>query len=270
MSASKNKGKQSSQSIASGYTQSTDSSFAESQAGSRQGTRATDSASSFDRAGAFSAGQDQSSQNVWGGQGGYLQDLYAGGAGAVNQAQQERAAMLPDQQAALQRNLRGGVNPELQAYAGDVQENFTQNILPQIQGQAGMHNAIGGSRQGVAEGVAGGMANRDVSNFAAKLYGQDQDRALSALGMTTDIQNQALTPYQQLAGIIGGPTVLGESSGATVGGSQSIGGSQSQGDSKSIGSSESTTRAGSQSQATGDTNATSTSKGKNKGKSLGL
>ena len=65
--------------------------------------------------------------------------------------------------------------------------------------------------QGLADTVAFGMANRDITNMASNLYGQDQNRMMQALGMGGDIAGAGLSPYMQLSQILGGPTVLSDS-----------------------------------------------------------
>lgn len=66
-------------------------------------------------------------------------------------------------------------NPWLQAQAQGIAQNVTQNfqntVAPQIRGSAIQAGGFGGSRQGIAEGLALQGMNRDIANAQANLYG---------------------------------------------------------------------------------------------------
>lgn len=66
-------------------------------------------------------------------------------------------------------------NPYLQqqgqAIIGDVTRNLQNNILPGINSGAQLAGGFGGSRQGIAQGLAIQGATRDTSNALAGLYG---------------------------------------------------------------------------------------------------
>lgn len=68
-------------------------------------------------------------------------------------------------------------SPYLQDQIGALQtqfqNNLNRNVLPQIQSNAIGAGGYGGSRQGIAEGLAGGEAATGFANAASNLLGQD-------------------------------------------------------------------------------------------------
>ncbi len=161
--------------------------------------------------GGFSKGQSESDQNVWNPQGQALQQMYAGAQGQVPGAQDNINAMNPQVMSSWNNIMNPGVNPQLEAYQNQVGQNFKENILPGIGDQAAMAGGYGGSRQGVAQGVAAGRANQQVTDMAANLYNQDQNRMMQGIGMAPGIANAGMSPYQSLAGILGNANILGSS-----------------------------------------------------------
>ena len=117
---------------------------------------------------------------------------------------------------AFQSFLTPQENPFLQGQIEQGQrgiaENLRENLLPSIGDQAQSGGARGGARQGVAEGIALRDANRTSADFAQNLIGQDfqgqQNRALGALTQAGSIGGLAFSPLQNLAQILGSPTVL--------------------------------------------------------------
>jgi hypothetical protein len=123
---------------------------------------------------------------------------------------------------------------QIGALGDDIGKFFQEQILPGITSEAVAGGTLGGGRQGVAEGVAGGEAARQFSQGATALRAADitaRDAAattlgsqriagataglsqLSSLAGIADFGFSAdLAPFERLAGILGGPTVLGESS----------------------------------------------------------
>ncbi|GAF96669.1 unnamed protein product, partial [marine sediment metagenome] len=164
--------------------------------------------------------------SVWGAQVPFFENLYSQAnqmmMGGGNQGQAQ--GLFEQGLQGFNQMMNPGVNPHLEAYAGDVQQNFTDNILPGIRRDAGGRGMVGGTRQGVAEGVAGGYANRDITNMASKLYGEDMNRMLGAMGMMPQYGAFGMSiPWfgmNQMAGIMGSPTVLG---GGGIQGSQTQG-----------------------------------------------
>ncbi len=155
-------------------------------------------------------------------------------------------------QGLAQQQLGGGsgfqqnvLNPAMQALAGQlggdpnllnqqigaaqqsISENLAQNILPTIQSQAGSVGQLGSSRQGVAEGIALRDAARQASDVELGLRTDAQRRQLQALSLAPMVGGLQFQPLQNLAGLIGSPTLLNvgqsRSRGTTRGGSSSKG-----------------------------------------------
>ena len=80
-------------------------------------------------------------------------------------------------------NLGFGSNPYIQKQAAALQnlsnQNLSQNVMPAIGSAAQMAGGYGGSRHGVAQGVAAGNAQTGLdaatSNLYSNAYGQDQN-----------------------------------------------------------------------------------------------
>jgi len=168
---------------------------------------------------------------------------YAGSPALQNLIQQSQSglstALNPQQNPMLQQAMQSAINPLTQAYQ--------ENVLGGITDQAVQAGQTGGSRQGIAEGIAGREYLQQVGDITSGMAYQDfaggQERMLQGLGqaptianlgmMPADIMQQAgmqeqLAPWQQLQlqqGLIGGPTVLGGGGGGGTGGTSSaIGG----------------------------------------------
>lgn len=103
-----------------------------------------------------------------------------------------------------------GMNP----YLGDIvnaalrsQNNqYAQNVLPQISSAANMAGQLGGTRQGIAEGIAAQNQAQMQKDLIAQLYGQafdvgSQERlaALGLVGQGQQVNTQASLGAQQLA-----------------------------------------------------------------------
>jgi len=144
----------------------------------------------------------------------------------------------------------GGTNPYLKDIGASIREQSLQDLgqgLNMIRSDVIGTGGFGGSRQGVAEGLAAGRANQGVSSALANLYGTDwtnqQNRDLSRYGMdqgfftqqrgqdlqqiglgsqleTQNLQNQWY-PITQAANIYGN---LGGMTGSTTNTSQQGGG----------------------------------------------
>jgi hypothetical protein len=163
---------------------------------------------------ALNLGQEQQFQNLWA-QAGAMNNSGAQqglGYNAYNQAQGF------NQQAGntFNRLANPNMDPMMGAYARQVGQQFNEQIMPQLRGDAMVAGGFGGSRAGIAQGVAAGQAQRNIQDFGAQLYGQNQDRALQAAqGLGGLAQNSLATgqfgmgvPWynlQQYAGLLGGP-----------------------------------------------------------------
>lgn len=93
-------------------------------------------------------------EGALGAMGGYYGDVLSG--------DRDRAAL----EAAQQANVAG------------AQRNLEQNLLPTISESANMAGGAGGSRQGIAEGLAVSQANQDLMNQNAQMEYQFQQDAM--------------------------------------------------------------------------------------------
>lgn len=80
-------------------------------------------------------------------------------------------------------------------------QNFAQSVLPQLNTEADLAGGFGGSRQGVAQGIATqGLSDanaRIASEILSREYQADQDRRMQALGLGANVVEGA--GAQQLA-----------------------------------------------------------------------
>lgn len=108
-------------------------------------------------------------------------------------------------------NLDPASNPFLQgtidAAIRPLTQQFTESVLPGIRGEAITAGQLGGSRQGVAEGIASrGFTDAigDVtSGIAGQNFQQAQNRMLQALGLLPQTQSAVLAPSATLESIGG-------------------------------------------------------------------
>ena len=160
----------------------------------------------------------QSVQNpgfVWGGQAPYLQELYGMGSNLANnfgQYEQAGQGIFNTALGGFNQMMNPGMNPQLQAYQGDVQRNLERNMLPAIQSNAAGFGQMGGSRHGIAQGLALSDANQQVTDMASNLYNDDMNRMMSAMALAPGLANFGMgIPWyalNQYAGLLGSPTAL--------------------------------------------------------------
>lgn len=190
---------------------------------------------------AQSVNASNSNQNVWGGQAPALQSLYGAAQG------QAAAGMNP----ALTQASNGGIdalskiaggqtaldpftNPnsdlarqQLQDASTQIGNQFNRVTLPGLTSAAGTAGALGGSRDSLARGVAASDAQQQIGQAGTSIFSNMWSNAAQAASGKTDamlaagqalpgaaMQNYGMSwaPLSQLAGILGGPTVLGNSS----------------------------------------------------------
>ena len=117
--------------------------------------------------------------------GGFYDKNYAGGMDTYagqSDAQRQLYERIMGPQGALTRGMGAlektlgpydANNPALtaaiQAAAGDVNQNLQENLLPAIGDQATGAGQYGGSRQGIAQGIALRGANKQVGDMAAHI-----------------------------------------------------------------------------------------------------
>jgi hypothetical protein len=134
--------------------------------------------------------------NIWGPQAGYLESLYGnaqqlaggqqmGGMGLGNAQQNAQYA----QQGLMQsnQNLQGyqnqGIDPALNAYSDRIGQQFSEQFMPQLQGQAIQAGGLGGSRQQIGAAMGADRGMQAISDFAANSYAGQQQRGIQAAGL---------------------------------------------------------------------------------------
>ena len=157
------------------------------------------------------------------------------------------------------------LNEQITQLGQDIGQQFRESILPSIRRGATQIGALGGGRQGVAEGIAAEGAQRSFAQQAANLrfsdvglrqaaaaqlqqaalaggqlagsgLGQQLTAAQAGIGSLGGLQQLGLSPFgaafsplQQLGQLIGGPTVLSQGTSFGQSLSQSQQRAQSQG-----------------------------------------
>lgn len=144
-------------------------------------------------------------------------------------------AMNPQQNPMLQRAMQAAINP--------ITQNYQENVLGGITDQAVQAGQHGGSRQGIAEGIAGREYLQQVGDVATNMAFQDytggQERMLNAMNQAPTVANLGMMPaeIQQSLGLqsqndpwaqlqrqqqlVGAPTVLSGGGGGGTGGTSS-------------------------------------------------
>ena len=182
----------------------------------------------------LSGQQSTSGQNVWGAQGGALNDLYGqaqalmGGGSPYGQA---GAAVGQAGTQAWQGQLTPGSNPyfdqAVQASIDQATDSFKRQVLPELDARSAGAGQLGSSRDRLATGEAAGLFGQSVAQTAAQQraqqYSGDQSRALQAIGMTPAMQQGQYAPLSVAASLIGGPTVLNQAQASGWGEAQSSG-----------------------------------------------
>jgi hypothetical protein len=176
--------------------------------------------------GSKSRSKNSMSQEVWGAQSPFLQDLYRRGADLVNQFQPQQFDMGNTMQAYNQQ-----INPQMNPHLGAMTQQYTQALgqLDNASGaQAAQAGVFGGGRQGVEQHLNQQNIGNQLGNFLGGQYQSDMNRSAQTLGMAPQLQQMQFmnNPYTQqqsalqgYAGMIGGPTTLASSSGKGKSGS---------------------------------------------------
>lgn len=140
----------------------------------------------------------------------FLRDLYQRGQTNVDAQAPQANQAFEGAIGTLSDLASPGISPYLGAYQNQVQQNLVRNLLPSIQSEAINAGQLGGGRQGVAQGLAVSDANQQISDMAAQLYNADQDRRLNAVNALPGALGIPWLGLQNYAGLLGGPTVLGQ------------------------------------------------------------
>jgi hypothetical protein len=176
---------------------------------------------SWGDSGGMSLGQSTGTQDVWGAQQPALSALYAqarqlmGGQGAIGQG---AAGVAGQARNAWADQLSPGGNPyferSVQGAINSATTGFNQNVLPALDARGVATRQYGSERDNLARGQAAGDFGASLANQVGGMYAQQYqgDRALAgqALGYAPQMQAMQTAPLTTAAGIIGGPTVLGQ------------------------------------------------------------
>jgi hypothetical protein len=185
----------------------------------------------------FSYGSD-----IWGAQSPFLQDLYTranattGDQGGINLANQYMGTAganlanatnsLTESNQAMRGFLNPGQDPAAAAYARDLGQQFNEQFMPGLKGDAALAGGLGGSRQQIGAALGAQRGMQELSDFTANIYNDQQNRALTAAqglsGNAQGFESLAGTgatladfarsmPWYQLAqysGLLGSPTSI--------------------------------------------------------------
>lgn len=193
-----------------------------------------------------SSGKSQSSgstwdygTNVWGPQSPYLTNLFGQAqntmaANPVSEPAYQYMAKASDALGGVNQAVTGaneqlmkfmnpGQDPALAAYATNLGQQFNEQFMPGLKGDAALAGGLGGSRQQIGAALGAQRAMQTLGDFTAQTYAGQQERALqAALGMgqnATTLQggaetNLALADFArsmpwyslgQYAGLLGSP-----------------------------------------------------------------
>lgn len=98
-------------------------------------------------------------------------------------------------------NLQGAVDASVRP----IQQNLLQSTLPSLRGEAVSAGGFGGSRQGIAEGLASQGASQAIGDTASKLvqgqYATNLDAQMKALGLLPQTQQAQLAPAQTTSAV---------------------------------------------------------------------
>lgn len=115
---------------------------------------------------------------------------------SLQQARQSQGPLDPTR--SLQGLLSGNVtNPYLQqqadAMTANLTRNFNENIAPNLRSEAIGAGQMGGSRQGIAEGLAASRLNQDLAPALTNLFGGAFENAQQRMyGTATGLNDQAV------------------------------------------------------------------------------
>lgn len=156
-----------------------------------------------------SSSSSRSSTRVWEAQDPFLRDMYARGAGLLDQFQPNMGLM-----DAWQNQLQPQGNPYLQQMSQFYQDQLGQ--MNQGTGRAAAAAGMfGGGRQGVEQSLNQQQMGTQLGQFLGNQYQSDMNRSMQALQM-----GNSMTPYGQqmgalrnFASLIGPPVMLNQSRG---------------------------------------------------------
>jgi hypothetical protein len=113
----------------------------------------------------------------------------------LQQARQGQGPLDPTN--AMQSLLSGQVNnpyldQQSQAMIGSLTRNMNENVMPGLRSEALASGQYGGSRQGIAEGLAASRLNQDLAPALTNLYGTANENAQNRMmGTASQLNDQA-------------------------------------------------------------------------------
>lgn len=110
----------------------------------------------------------------------------------LQQARNAQGPLNPTQ--AIQQLLSGTPNnpyldQQAAAITGQLTRNLQENVMPGIRSEALASGQYGGSRQGIAEGLAASRMNQDLAPALTGLYGSAYENAQQRMGATAGALN---------------------------------------------------------------------------------
>lgn len=124
---------------------------------------------------------------------------------SVDPTKMRQAQGVLDPTQSLQRFMTGEIDtryldPQAEAIVNRMTQNTMQNVMPGIRSGAVASGQYGGSRQGIAEGLAASQLQEDIAPALTGLYGQAFENAQQrAYGTSTGLNQQAQEIAQQNA-----------------------------------------------------------------------
>lgn len=119
--------------------------------------------------------------------------------GMANQGLQGGYGALGDARQGFNSFMNPGANPASDMYARMAGQQFNEQIMPGLQGDAMVAGGLGNSRAGIAQGLAGARMGQQLQDWNAQLYGEDMNRKLQASQGLAGLGGQ----YGDLAGMQG-------------------------------------------------------------------
>lgn len=112
-------------------------------------------------------------QNPWNKQAGALQYAAGGDLGTAG-------STLAQSNKYLQSFMNPTVDPAVNAYATNLGQQFREQFMPELRGEAALAGGLGGSRQQIGAALGAQRAQQSLSDFTANAYAGQQERKLAA------------------------------------------------------------------------------------------
>jgi hypothetical protein len=143
--------------------------------------------------------------------------------GMANQGLLQGYGALNQAQSGFNSFMNPGVNPMSDVYARLAGQQFNEQIMPGLRGDAMVAGGLGNSRSGIAQGLAGARVGQQLQDWNAQLYGEDMNRKLQASQGLAGLGSQYGGLAGQQANIGQGYGVLGGLAGQLAGQQAGIG-----------------------------------------------